>query len=352
MRILGKMLQPLARQRFDWLQLEVSGACNAACAYCTLNCYRDVREGGLMDMGTFERLQPQFAQAALVYLQGWGEPLLHPQFWEMAHRAKASGARVGFTTNGTRLDETNLRQLLEVPIDVIGVSIAGTSAANSDRWRTGNDFARLGEALRALKNMKNARTRTEPRLHIAYLLLASNWREIDGLPALADAWGASEVVVNNLSYVPDPALQQETLFERPDLWSAVLERVEFAREQAAARGIALHFYRPDAPEPHALCTEHVLAACLVSWQGNVAPCVMTHHSLKPGATASHSFRGQRYPASACVFGNVNETPFAAIWKSDAARRFRAAFERREKREHPGTDDLPEPCLHCYKLYEP
>ena len=85
----------LARPRFDWLQLEVAGVCNAACAYCALTCYKGVREGGLMDMGTFERMEPHFASAALVYLQGWGEPLLHPKFWEMARRAKASGAHVG-----------------------------------------------------------------------------------------------------------------------------------------------------------------------------------------------------------------------------------------------------------------
>jgi len=159
-------------------------------------------------------------------------------------------------------------------------------------------------------------------------------------------------VVNNLSYIADPALQQEALFERPDLWSPVLDRVEIAREQAAARGIALYFYRPDRREPHALCSEHVLSACFVSWRGDVAPCVLTNHSLKPGATATHYFRGQGYPVNACVFGNVNETPFGAIWKSDAARSFRTALKRREKHKHPGTDNLPEPCRHCYKLYEP
>jgi hypothetical protein len=72
----------------------------------------------------------------------------------------------------------------------------------------------------------------------------------------------------------------------------------------------------------------------------------------PGTTATHYFRGQGCPVSPCVFGNVNEAPFEAIWKSDAARSFRAAFERRQRHAHPGTDDLPEPCRHCYKLYEP
>ncbi len=352
MRKIKEMLASFARPRFDWLQIEVAGVCNAACGYCTLSCYKGAREGGLMDMGTFERIEPYFSRAGLVFLQGWGEPLLHPQFWEMARRAKASGARVGFTTNGMRLDATHLARLLDTSIDIMGVSIAGTTAATSDRWRQGCDFTRVGAVLAELKRMKDTRVSEGPDVHIAYMLLASGWRELEGLPALAEAWGAREVVVNNLSFIADPAQQQESLFERPDLWAPVLEQIETVREEAARRGIRLHYYRPDRTEPHALCTENVLNACFVSWQGDVAPCVLSNHSIKAGAAPVHYFRGQSYPVANCVFGNVNETPFEAIWKSDAARAFRAAYVRRQKREHPGTDGLPEPCRHCYKLYEP
>jgi len=347
-----EMLEVLARPRFDWLQLEVAGVCNAACAYCALTCYKGVREGGLMDMATFERLESHFSSAALVYLQGWGEPLLHPKFWEMARRAKASGAQVGLTTNGTRLDAGNLARLLDTPIDIIGISIAGTTAATNDRWRHGCNFAGLGAALAELKRLKAARGGQGTAVHLAYMLFASNWQEVTGLPALAEAWGANEVVVNYLSFIPEAALQPEALFDRPELWQPVLERLETVRADAKARGIALHYYRPDRREPHAECTEHVRRAVFVSWQGDVAPCVLTNHSLKPGAAPVHYFRGQGYPVGRCVFGNVNQTPFEDIWMSEAARDFRAAFERRLKRKHPGTDDLPESCQHCYKLYEP
>jgi MoaA/NifB/PqqE/SkfB family radical SAM enzyme len=353
MSVIRKMLGLPAQPRFDWLQIEVAGLCNAACAYCPLTCYKRERQGGLMEMETFERLEPHFASAGLVYLQGWGEPLLHPRFWEMARRAKASGARVGFTTNGTRLDAGHLARLLDTPIDVMGVSIAGTTAATSDRWRQGCDFARLGESLGELKRMKAARRgQAAGRVHLAYMLLASNWGELDGLPALAEAWGASEVVVNNLSFIPEPALQEESLFERPELWPPVLERLQTVRGEAAARGIALHYYRPDTREPHALCTENVFKACVVSWQGDVAPCVLTNQSIKAASAATHYFRGQGYPLGSCAFGNVNETALEAIWNSAPARAFRAAFERRQKLDRPGADELPEPCRHCYKLYEP
>jgi MoaA/NifB/PqqE/SkfB family radical SAM enzyme len=346
------MLELLGRRSFDWLQIEVSGLCNAACAYCTLTCYKGAREGGLMDMETFERLAPQFANAELVFLQGWGEPLLHPRFWEMARRAKASGARVGFTTNGTRLDADNLARLLDVPIDVMGVSIAGTTAATSDRWRHGCDFAQLGAALAELEREKSLRRGEGTRVHIAYMLLAANRQELEGLPALAESWGASEVVVNNLSFVASAELQQESLFERPELWPETLDALERAKRDAAARGIGLFYYRPDRREPHALCTEHVLTSCFVSWRGDVAPCVLTNHSIKPGSAAMHHFRGRAYAVEDCVFGNVNEMAFDAIWNSTAAREFRVAFERRTRDERPGVEGLPEPCRHCYKMYEP
>ena len=350
---LEEMLETFAPPpRFDWLQIEVTGLCNAACAYCTLTCYRGEREGGYMEMNTFVRLEPHFSNAGLIYLQGWGEPLLHPQFWEIASRAKASGAAVGFTTNGTRLDKDNRARLLDIPIDIMAVSIAGTTAATSDRWRAGNDFAHLGKALTEFKRSKSAHRGKGTDVHLAYMLLASNWRELEGLPALAEDWGVSEVVVNNLTFIADPALQQESLFERPDLWPPLLELVEAVREDAASRGIKLYFYRPDTREPHALCTEHVLKACFVSWRGDVAPCVLTNHSLKPGTSATHWFHGNAWPVERCVFGNVNETAFDAIWNSYQARAFRAAYEQRQQHKHPGWDGLPKACRHCYKLYEP
>lgn len=351
MHKIEELLWSFARPHFEWLQIEVAAVCNATCAYCTLSCYHHERKGGLMAMETFKRLEPHFAQADLVYLQGWGEPLLHPQFWEMARRAKAAGTRVGFTTNGTQLDSDNLTRLLDVPIDIMGVSIAGTSAATSDRWRAGNDFARLGATLTEFNRVQAARHRQTTDVHLAYMLLASNWQELAGLPALAEAWGTSEVVVNNLSFIADQTLQQESLFERPDLWQRVLELVETVRAQAEARGIRLHYYHPDAREPHAQCTEHVLTSCFVSWRGDVSPCVLTNHSIRPGAAPVYFFRGQAYPVESLVFGNVNETPFHAIWNSAEARAFRAAFERRLSAKRPDADDLPVPCRHCYKLFD-
>jgi MoaA/NifB/PqqE/SkfB family radical SAM enzyme len=303
-----------------------------------------------MEEDIFERLVPEFRRADLVFLQGWGEPLLHPRFWEMARRVKAAGALVGFTTNGTCLDRDDLTKLLDTPIDILAVSIAGTTAAMSDRWRAGNDFTRLGESLQELKRMRGERTAEGPRVHIAYMLLASNWREVEALPEIACKWGASQVVVNNLSFICSAAVEKESLFERPDLWEPVLEMLEGAKLRAAALGVDLYFCRPDRLEPHPICTENVLRSCFVSHRGDVSPCVLTNVSSRKGIALSHLLRGRAFPVEPLLFGNVCQQTLTDIWHSAQARAFRAAFERRLAHQHPG--ELPDPCRHCYKLFEP
>lgn len=337
--------------RFDWIQVEVSAACNASCAYCVLSCYKGDWAGGLMDMETFDRIEPSFPQTDLVFLQGWGEPLLHPHFWEMARRAKASGARVGFTTNGTLLDKENLSRLLEVKVDIMGISLAGATAATNERFRKGCDLAAIDAALRKLNKMKRDRQRKAPSVHLAFMLLQSNWRELERLPGLAAEWGADQVVVNNLNFIASQAMEEESLFLHPELWPRIMTTLEKVKEEAREMGIELHYYRPNAKEPSALCTENITKACFISYRGDVSPCVLSNISTKKGRPVEYYFQNRAYPLEKFLFGNINEQPLAEIWNFQKAREFRSAFEKRLGVERPGMTDLPEPCRRCYKLFE-
>ena len=122
--------------------------------------------------------------------------------------------------------------------------------------------------------------------------------------------------------------------------------------RAAALGIDLYYYRPDRQEPHAICTENVLRACFVSHRGDVSPCVLTNFSVQEGIAPPHFFRGRALPVERFVFGNLRHQTLSEIWHSARARAFRAVFERRLTRQHAFENELPEPCRHCYKLFEP
>ncbi len=348
--LLKQLMALFTPLHFDCIQVEVSALCNASCPYCVQACYQDQWKGGLMEMATFESLKSSFSLANLVFLQGWGEPLLHPEFWQMVDMVKSSKAEVGFTTNGMRLDRENLSKLLDFEVDIMGVSLAGISPDTNSRFRKGCDLGYLASALTQLKEMKQGTHREGPNVHIAFMLLRSNWHELGLLPELAAQWGVSQIVVSHLNLVGSEAMRAESLLVHPELLPKVDAALERTKKAAAQKGIALHFHMPDLEKPCSLCTENVLRTCFVSYQGDVSPCVMTNLSVKEGAALIHFFKDQAYPLENYIFGNINEKSFREIWTSQKARAFRAGFERRLEMNGPDIKVLAL-CQHCYKLLE-
>ncbi len=344
-RLLGGLLERLIPFRLDWIQVEVSARCGARCAYCPVPFPRGRCRGALMGMETFARLEPAFGAAELVFLQGWGEPLLHPRFWELARRAKAAGPKVGFTTSGVLLDRPARRELLESGIDVVAVSVAGGRAATHDRWREGSPLEAVDRNLRRL-GRERGEAATGPELHVAYLLLHDNAIELEDAVTRACEWGASEFVVSQLGLVLDARLEEQSLLVRSDDWDRAREAVAAARARAASEGLRFHAWGPD--QEMGTCGENVLNSCFVSAAGDVSPCVMTSPTL--GGT-THWFRGLPRPLRTLAFGNVRDRRLAGIWRSDPARAFReVCFDRLwEPPDHRSPP--PAPCRQCNKLFE-
>jgi MoaA/NifB/PqqE/SkfB family radical SAM enzyme len=341
----------LAPFHLDWIQVEVSARCPGRCCYCPVGRSPDGRRGELMSMGTYELIEPFFSSTDLVFLQGWGEPLLHPRFWEMAHRARRAGARVGFATNGVLLNEANRRALLESGAGVVAVSLAGARPSTQDRFREGSPLDTVDANLRRLRKEKEATGAALPEIHVAYLLLAGNVEEVGLAVDLAERWGASDIVVSHLSLVLDSSLQYESILAERRHWPRALELLKEAQARAHAKGIRLRARVPVENGPVPICEENVLASCFVSASGEVSPCVMANVPFMDGAIATHHFRGREHPLKRLAFGNLRDRCLPEIWRSEPARGFRAIFQDRLRQNLTGTGPLPAPCRHCYKLFQ-
>jgi len=348
LRTLQSRLVPF---ELDWIQVELSACCAGECLYCPVSRFRGRRAEGFMSMETFRRLEPAFSSADLVFLQGWGEPLLHPGFWELVARARAAGPRVGFTTNATLLDAKNRLALLESGVEIMAVSLAGGTSKTHDHFREGSPLDTVDLHLRQLQKEKGDLGSDLPRVHLAYQLLASNLSELPPVMDLAKGWGVSQVVVSNLDLVLSAALDEEALDSRSELWSEMRLRLDEARGRAEERGIVFQAcgFGPNGAEP--ACSENVLRSCFVSADGRVSPCVMANVGLDEGAEAIHRFRGNDYPLHPLVFGNIHERSLEEIWRSEVASDFRRVFRERIWRGRKDTKGLPGVCKHCYKLYK-
>ncbi len=352
--LLGRALAAWKRLtpfRLDWMQVELSARCQGRCPYCPVEVFRDSRGNGFMTRETFQALLPAFSSADLIYLQGWGEPLVHPHFWDMARRAVGTGAAVGFTTNGLLLDRENRRALLDSGVKILGVTLAGATPEIHERYRPGSPLAALDEYLLRLKEEGEGRGAAGPALHIALQLLAGNVEEVEGMVDLAGKWGAREIVVSPLSLILTREMEKESLHRNPAARADAAAALERAGEKARSHGISFHAYRITEPAREPACRENILRSCFVSAGGDVSPCVMTNVGLDPGAMGAHRFQGKDHPLTPLTFGNARERPLEEIWRSEPARAFRDGFRTRIYQGARGKEGLPSSCRQCYKLFE-
>lgn len=342
---------------FEAFQVEVTSRCNLKCVMCPVTVLAEHWPARDMAWETFERAAQAFGRTKWVYLQGWGEPLLHRRIFDMIGRAKQSGCRVGFTTNGTRLTpETGVR-LLDAGLDLLAVSIAGASAATHEAIRVGSDFAKL---LANLRGFLRQRRGAGPKVEIFYLMTPANLAELPSAVELAAELGADELVATNLDYVITPGLDALRAYGEGPPARALAAALDKARVAAHRAGVAFRPYPLEFREM-AVCDLNPLKILYISADGDVSPCVYT--SLTGQSSIPRVFEGRALEVPVVRFGNLNERPLAEIWESAAYREFRARFAKRVV----GASQLvlgalaggaaaeeeappPEACRSCPKLY--
>ncbi|RJR45253.1 MAG: radical SAM protein [Deltaproteobacteria bacterium] len=329
-------LQNLIKPRWDWVQVEVTTCCNAACLYCPRTVYRDRWVDRHLSLETFKKLLPAFSQTGLVHLQGWGEPLLNPDFFTMAALAKEAGCRVGTTTNGMLLDVPRMERLVELGVEVVAFSLAGLDEKN-DYFRPGTSLKKALAALESLQKVKERQGRAKPEIHLAYMLLGSGWPDLGRLAGLLEGSGVSQVVISTLDFVAAGELVEEAIRPREP---AEYEEMEALLQTVAAdgekRGLKFHYQLPYPGSRRRVCPENPPRGLVVAADGGVSPCVYLN---LPGGT-THYAGGREVWYQPLSFGNINALPLEKIWNIKDFATFRRFFEKGK---------IPAACLHCLKI---
>ncbi len=300
---------------WDWIQVEVTTRCNALCSYCPRTVYGKSWPERDLPLEIFRRLLPDLPRARHVHLQGWGEPLLHPEFFQMARLARKAGCQVGTTTNGTLLDQELARELVATGIDVVAFSLAGTGPKN-DALRRGAPLGRVMAGILSLLQARSQARSRVPEIHIAYMLLGSALEELVSLPHILRGLPVGQVVVSTLDCVLDASLEREVVGEStPELLSCLNEM----GKRLAAQGTLLHHHLGGKGGSSGPCTENVLRAMVVGADGEVTPCVYTNLDVP----RARQFRaGGEKPLERLSFGNLAQRSLRSIWEDQAYQAFR------------------------------
>jgi len=314
-----------------FVQIEPVGECNLRCRMCPVR-YREVTNA-FMAWDAYARVVDQLPELTELHLQGLGEPLLHPRFFDMVEYAVARGVTVSVNTNLTLLTPAKAERAATCGLSAIYVSVDGATPETYERIRVDARFAMLERnAERLLAAL--ARHRSPTRVQITAVAMRDNLEELADLVRLTARWGLDTLSVQHLchdfgestlpvQYAPmREFVADQTLV---DMDAARVERAfEAARAAARELGVALRLPRVK-PVRHAPGTPG-RSRCDWPWRG---PYVAYDGTAMPCCMVATPDRAS--------LGNVVREGVEAVWNGAAYEDFRARL---------GSDDPPEICKSC------
>lgn len=319
-----------------YLQIEPVGQCNLRCTMCAIQFRTDGPPFGppaFMPFDEFTQLLDQFQGVETLQLQGLGEPMMHPRFFDMVRYAAGKGIRVTTNSNMTLLNDRRARLCIESGLDCLHASIDAATPETYERIRVRAHFDRVVANLARLNAAKTRAGSLLPRIHLVVVIMRQNLDELPSLVRFAHDWSMEEVFVQHLAHdfaesqlpsIYEPMRQyvetQSLIGEDPE---RIEETFDDARKVAEALGIRLRLPRldprpGDQPHQETRC-QWPWSGAYISYDGQSMPCCMVSTPDR------------------LSLGNVAQEGVSAVWNGEAYNDFRSALL---------SDEPPEICRSC------
>ena len=313
----------------SYVQIEPVGACNLRCQMCPITFRDDQPLHGsrrLMDFDLFTKLIDQFENLEKLHLQGLGEPLLHPRFFDMVEYAAQKGIEVTINTNLTLLNERKARRCVDSGLSGLFFSIDGATAQTYETIRVNANFEKVLANLKTLVNTKKATNSQKPYLKMVMVLMRRNLSELPELVRLASHYRVEEVFGQQISHdFGDGGFSERfrplhEFVDEESLLAEDLHRVEDvfneSRLLAEDLGIKLRLpparpkdYPPELPGSER-CT-WPWSGAYISYQGYAMPCCMVaspdqvNLGLLDGTNLHEVWNGEAYQAFRAQLASPN-----------------------------------------------
>lgn len=320
-----------------YVQLEPVGQCNLRCQMCSIQFRQDGPPYGppaFLSFELFTRMLDEFACLEELHLQGLGEPMMHPRFFDMVEYATRKGIRVSTNSNLTLLNEKRAQRCISSGLDCLHGSLDGASAQTFERIRLRAHFDRVVHNLEGLLALRKRTGSQYPRIRLVMVIMRQNLHELPDLVQMAHRWSVKSLFVQHLCHdfgeasLPQRYLPMRDFVQDQTLLNEDPQRVEhyfgIARTRAEELGVDLRLPRarprlhpPGTPGPQR-CTWPWQGA-YISYQGHAMPCCMISTP-------------DRY-----TLGQLRDQNFEEVWNGPAYQDFR---------DRLNSDDPPEVCRSC------
>ncbi len=305
------------------LDIENVSRCNYRCIMCLASEWGSNGRAADMSLAGFKQLLDQQSGLLEIKLQGMGEPLLNAEtYFDMIRYARSRALWVRSTTNASLLHhQENYRQLIDVDICEIQVSLDGASAETYSRIRPRGDFALVKQNCLLLNNY--ARQVKRPRSRMWVVVQQTNFHELEQLPELAAQTGFERMTLS----LDLNCFGQERWQEKNDKLN-VQEQLSVDRALAIIEigkrlGVEITFWVIDSKfstdTPESLCP-WPFERVFISSDMRVVPCCMISNP------------------DSMEFGDARK--LTTIWNGNDMEAFRAKHL---------AGEIPAICRSCYQL---
>lgn len=243
-----------------------------------------------------------------VLLFSGGEPLIRPDFFQLAEHAAGRGLRITLSTNGTLITKEAARRLKSTGVGYVGISLDGLAEVN-DRFR-----GKPGAYQKALEGIRNC-VEAGQKVGLRFTINKHNFAELPKIFELLETEGIDRVCFYHLVYSGrgSEMIREDITHEQTrQAMDSIIDRVLYFQEKGLKKEILT-------------VDNHADAVYLYRWLQNhrpeLAPKVLEALKINGGNRSGMAFAnvdsvGNVHPdqfSQHHTIGNIRDTRFSELW---------------------------------------
>lgn len=306
----------------SYIEVEVTTRCNLKCIICEHTYWQEPNRD--MSFEEFKSIIDQFPKLKWIGLTGIGESFINKDFMKMLRYVKEKNIFVELYDTFYFIDKNTAKELIEMGIDKIFISLDAATKETYEKIRVGSDFERVVNNLKNFFRFKKEMKAYFPQVAFHYIINKLNLQEIPQYIERVYYLSQGENISIQFSRMLHEFKEVEDLFvEVP------AEIIQRANKKAEELSIEL-VWSADVPQSKpkiSKCAEWTMPFIFVT--GHVIPCCAGNEA------------GHRDFQKETALGNIFEKSFKEIWRGEKYKNLRKMLSQNK---------IPLPCRNCC-LYE-
>lgn len=268
------------------LAIESTNQCNLDCIMCPRKFM--TRKIGFMDFSLFKKIINEGKDYTdFVWLNLFGEPLLHPQIIEMINYCCQAGIKPGISTNATVLNCEMSEKLLNSGLHRIILSLDGATKETYEKIRKNANFETVLANVKYFLDLKEKKGKKRPFTTIQVIKMNETLEELNDF---FQKWNPYKV---------------EVLAKKFDTWGGTIKEMKPENQKDDYRG---------RPYPCKWFWYYLV----ITWDGKVLPCCRDYDEK-------------------LILGDIKEKSLLEIWNNEPILK-----QRRQQID----GDFPKLCKDC------